>query len=395
MNRHKLKLVVVGAMLCTLCLHVSFALPAPFAFQGLGHLPGEGIFSNQAHGVSADGSVVAGGGLWLTSGSLSGVEAFRWTKGGGMSNLGFLPGTPGSWAWDISADGAVVVGVDNPASATPQAVLWSGGATQGLGDLPGGKFDSSANGVSSDGSVIVGFGNSAAGSEAFRWTSSGGMVGLGDLPGAAISSRASGVSADGSVVVGSSESASGTEAFRWTDGGGMVGLGDLPGGDFNSVANAVSADGLVIVGTSKSATGNEAFLWTNGGGMVGLGDLPGGDIASEAWGVSGDGSVIVGTSKSAQGDEAFLWTPSGGMQSLYDLLIARPGAPIGLLSWDLVSAYDVTPDGRTIVGSGSMLGHGEAWIATIPEPSTFVLAACGLAGLLAMRWRQRRRLAFV
>ncbi|MCH7603849.1 MAG: HAF repeat/PEP-CTERM domain-containing protein, partial [Planctomycetes bacterium] len=119
------------------------------------------------------------------------------------------------------------------------AGLWLGGyclttaygqaSFQGLGDLPGGSFESLAFAVSADGSVVVGDSISASGFEAFRWTSGGGMISLGDLPGGFFDSSASGVSADGSVVVGHSASASGNEAFRWTSGGGMVGLGDLPG----------------------------------------------------------------------------------------------------------------------------------------------------------------------
>ena len=137
-------------------------------------------------------------------------------------------------------------------------------------------------GVSADGSVVVGYGSSASGETAFRWTSGGGMVGLGDLPGGIFQSDAHSVSADGSVVVGNSTSASGFEAFRWTSGGGMVGLGDLPGGIFSSTAESISADGSVIVGVGNldlaSFTTAEAFRWTSGGGMVGLGDLPGGDF---------------------------------------------------------------------------------------------------------------------
>ena len=51
----------------------------------------------------------------------------------------------------------------------------------GLGDLPGGSFNSFARGVSADGLVVVGQGNSSSGSEAFRWTSDVGMVRLWDV----------------------------------------------------------------------------------------------------------------------------------------------------------------------------------------------------------------------
>ena len=118
------------------------------SFQGLGDIPGEG-FASFAHGVSANGSVVAG-----LSYSASGIEAFRWTSGGGMV---------------------------------------------GLGDLYGGVFESAANDVSADGSVVVGSSRSSLGNEAFRWTSGGGMVGLGDLAGGDFHSIAFATSADGSV----------------------------------------------------------------------------------------------------------------------------------------------------------------------------------------------------
>ncbi len=260
---------------------------------------------------------------------------------------------------------------------------------QGLGDLPGGSFNSNARDVSADGAVVVGMGTRAAGSEAFRWTSGGGMVGLGDLPGGSFSSIANVVSEDGSVVLGRSLSESGTEAFRWTNDGGMVGLGDLPGGLFYSVANGVSADGSVIVGQSWSTSGAEAFRWTSGGGMIGLGDLPGGSFFSTALGVSADGSVIVGEGRSASGNEAFLWSASSGIVNLRELLISHG---LDLTSWNLERATSISADGRTIVGSGTNpSGLREAWIATIPEPDTLALAQwAGVAFAFAALARHRR-----
>jgi probable HAF family extracellular repeat protein len=193
-------------------------------------------------------------------------------------------------------------------------------------------------------------------------------------------------------LVGFGSTTSGLEAFRWTSGGGMVGLGDLPGGSTSSVAYAVSADGSVVVGSSESASGTEAFLWTSGGGMVGLGDLPGGGFSSIAWDASADGSVVVGRSDTASvyGSEAFLWTSAGGMQNLYDVLLA--GGATGLTGWTLGQAFGVSGDGRTIVGLGfNPSGEVEAWVATVPEPSTLVLAACGAIGLVVLDRRSRRR----
>ena len=76
------------------------------------------------------------------------------------------------------------------------------------------------------------------------------------------------------------------------------------------------------VGYSHTDLGYEAFRWTSDGGMAGLGDLPGGIFESYPYGISDDGLTIVG--------------------------------------------YGINPD-----------GFHEAWIATVPEPSTLILFALG------------------
>jgi probable HAF family extracellular repeat protein len=139
----------------------------------------------------------------------------------------------------------------------------------GLGDLPGGGFQSWAYGASSDGSVVVGFGTSAAGREAFRWTAAGGMVGLGDLPGSFFDSTAYAVSGDGSAIVGASNGAFGPDAFVWTEANGMErpfdvlvanGATGLEGWLLRE-ARAISADGRWVVGYGVNPRGvDEAFL---------------------------------------------------------------------------------------------------------------------------------------
>ena len=119
-------------------------------------------------------------------------------------------------------------------------------------------------GGAADGSVVVGVSISALGLEAFRWSEQGGMIGLGDIPGGDFESIALEVSEDGSVVVGegtSAESSPNGEPFRWTAEEGMVGLGYLPGGNASG-AWAISIDGLVIVGAGNLPKGGEAFRWT-------------------------------------------------------------------------------------------------------------------------------------
>ena len=111
----------------------------------------------------------------------------------------------------------------------------------------------------------------------------------------------------------------------------------------------------------------------------GLGDLAGGSFDSSAFGVSADGSTIVGGSdSSSSGWEAFIWDTANGMQSLKDVLVNYHD--LDLTGWTLSQAWGISDDGLTIVGHGyNPDGYTEAWVATIPEPATFVLF--GLGGL--------------
>ena len=346
-----------------------------WSFQGLGDLTG-GPFQSAAFDVSDDATAVVGNGVTTVD-----TKAFRWTQNGGMiqlENSSYFSHSSG-----ISADGSVAVGwIWDRATATVEAFRWTAaGGAVGLGDLPGGTFESYANDVSADGDVIVGQGQSNSGYEAMRWSEAGGMVGLGDLPGGITHSAAFGVSRDGSVVVGEANSASGHEAFLWTSGTGMIGLGDLPGGTFDSHAEDVLADGNVVVGYGNSGLGREAFRWTLGGGMVGLDDLPGGTFDSAAWGGTADGSIIVGSGNTGIGREAFIWDSANGMRNLKNVLTSERG--VDLAGWTLTYALAMSPTGDAIVGWGlNPSGQQEAWLVhVVPEPSAFVLAMVGLAGI--------------
>src|SRR5215211_3799564 len=141
-----------------------------------------------------------------------------------------------SFATGASADGAVVAGLahsDHFASTDFEPFRWSRETgIEGIGFLPGGGFRGEANAVNGDGSVIVGGSDSfnvdgEDSMEAFRWTRATGMIGLGDLPGGFFESEAYGVSGDGNVVVGlaTPNFYSGSEIkmpFRWTSETGMV-----------------------------------------------------------------------------------------------------------------------------------------------------------------------------
>ncbi len=346
--------------------------PSSFAtiasFQGLGDLPGE-LFSSSAYDVSADGSVVVG--KSRSAQPIGNNEAFRWTLSTGMVGIGDLPGGNfKSEADGVSANGLVVVGEGYSTGGT-EAFRWENGVMTGLGTLSGGT--SGARRVSADGSVVVGWSQSALGTQAFRWENDV-MVGLGDLSGGDFYSSALDVSVDGSVIVGCSKSALGDEAFRWENNV-MAGLGDLFGGAFSSYANAVSADGTVVVGRSSSALGDyEAFRWENGV-MQGLSDSPGGIFGSEAFDVSADGSVVLGMSHTGSTWEAFIWDADNGMRNLKQVLVRDFG--LDLTGWTLHGAH-ISNDGLTYIGNGTNPNRdAEAWVATVPEPFTLLLLALG------------------
>jgi probable HAF family extracellular repeat protein len=296
----------------------------PSQAQRLTWLGTLGSSGSEAHGVSANGSVVVG----VARNAAGQQRAFRWTAAGGMQDLGTLPGSDESWAWGVSADGSVVVGE-----------AW----------------------------------NAAGQYRAFRWTASGGMQDLGTLGGNR--SGAYGVSADGSVVVGVASNAAGQQrAFRWTASGGMQDLGTL-GGD-RSLALGVSADGSVVVGWARNAAGQgHAFRWTAARGMQDLGTL-GGDW-SLAWGVSADGSVVVGRAENAEGQgRAFRWTAVGGMEDLnttYASLLTNG-------SW-LEFANAISPDGRYIVGQGYNAATGRLEAFLLDIQGTGVEEWSGAAGV--------------
>lgn len=184
---------------------------------GLGDLSG-GIFQSQAADVSSDGAVIVGTGTISGTRGLNdtveGLEAFHWTESGGLLGLGDLAGgTNWSSASAVSSDGLVVVGRSISNLGT-EAFQWnSADGMEGLGMLVGDDV-SSAFDVSADGSVIVGTSANTSLSgplnrRAFIWDDINGLESLQvviesegvDLTGWTLLD-ARGVSADGSVVVG-------------------------------------------------------------------------------------------------------------------------------------------------------------------------------------------------
>ena len=275
-------------MLMTIKTETAYADTANIQnFTDLGTMGGR---NSDAHGISANGSVIVGS---FTDAN-NNDHAFRWTQSGGVQDLGAIGGNNPNKTFinGISADGSVIVGSILDANKNGHAFRWTqSGGVQDLGAM-GGKI-AFATGVTADGSVIVGYIlDTNYKGHAYRWTQSGGIQDLGPMIGNI--ATANGVSADGSVIVGSFTDANNTvHAYRWTQSGGIQDLGTM--GGKGASANGVSADGSVIVGSIFDANNNtrHAFRWTQKGGIQELGNM--GGQSADAYGVSADGLVIVGT----------------------------------------------------------------------------------------------------
>jgi probable HAF family extracellular repeat protein len=290
----------------------------------------------------------------------------------------------------VSADGSTVVGTFQSPRGE-EAFRWVGDSPfEGLGALPGGPVESHAFGVSADGSVVVGTSQPDSRPTAFRWTADDGIM---DLEGDELAARA--VSADGVVVVGSLNIGGNTlgPAYRWTAQTGSMPLPPIPRPGFaGAEVRAVTADGSIVVGYDLFREGmtllrTEAFRWTEQHGTLGLNS--GGWVDTVALDVSGDGGVIVGGGLHpvTKAGAAFYWTAETGMHSLRDVLLV--GGATGLDDWRLVSAEGISEDGLTIVGTAIGPNGQEGFVATIPEPSTSILAALAAIILFALYLRHR------
>lgn len=388
--------VVCGAMLWGQASQASVVSPKA-SFKWLTKLPGDQL--SVVNAISDDGSTVVGTSYSNPNSPTGVTRAFRWTTSGGFQTIGDLPGgIQASQAVGVSGDGSVVVGSSSSAlsySHHPyyhEPFKWSvSEGISGLGYLPGtnGQYGG-AEAISGNGKVVVGSSSGNNGAKPFRWSQETGMVTLGDLDSSqGNQDSAFGVNSDGTVIVGMSQLGWDRTAFRWTPGAGMQSLGSLltpASGDREkfSAARDTSEDGAVVVGSAYTDDGGiEAFRWTPGGGMQGIGKLPNAaSLYSDAAAISADGKVIVGSASDAGWQSrAIIWTAAGTMRLLEDLLVEQGAGPI-IGGGSLMTAVDISADGRTIVGTGYGPVGQEMWVATlVPEPG---VGAMILGGVLVL-----------
>lgn len=374
-------------------LSISTTATAAPMFMGLGDLAG-GAFRSTASAVSADGSTVVGSSIGDSTYN-GGHEAIRWTRASGMEGLSkdsfFIENGHAS---GVSGDGSVVIGASDTIFSDVIPYVWEAdrGMEYIIDEYQSGRFNR-ATAISDDGSTIVGHSDLYYGRTSFRASRDDptNWLDLSAPPGGQDAVDPYGLSPDGSIIVGSCANPTGAQACRWTETGGAELLGDFEGSSgYGDRALDLSDDGSVIVGWVSGVMGLEAMRWTTDTGLVSIGKPgPGHIFGRESRAVSGDGSVVVGDGQTLFGNEAFIWTEADGLKQLDDVLLGLD-LDLDLSGWTLTSASGISADGFTIVGTGiNPDGNTEAWIATIPEPSTGLLLALGLVGIAGSRQPRR------
>jgi uncharacterized membrane protein len=355
----------------------------PF-FMGLGDLPG-GDYNSYAWNVSADGGVVVG-----ISVANQGTDHFRWTPDTGMVGLGIING----FSPNVSADGSTIVGgqVMRPCpGCNGEKYRWT--SVTGFVPIPlsAGHWLS----TSGDGSIVAGTAFNQATNEfqAALWTEAGGVE---FVPVA--SEDITDISADGSVIVGRQIPGTRYIPYIWSAAEGFVSI-DLPsryaddGTDLKISDNGTVVTGNVVTSCCPYSDDLRGFRWTKETGAVDVGRLPDGPWMS-ANGVSADGSVIVGNSVNVNPQRPAIWDAAHGPHYLDDLLINELGLGGALAGWSGLHTDGLSGDGRTVIGRGTNPdGNTEGWIAflgsqPVPEPSAATLFAGGSLVLLAARRRK-------
>jgi probable HAF family extracellular repeat protein len=303
--------------------------------------------------INASGQVV----IELSSGSSFAGYVY---SGGSVTNL-----TGVGNALAINASGQIVGSTTTPYGYR-RAVLYSGGSMTALGGMSG-NYHSEATAINDAGTIAGWWYNSS-----FLYRN-GQFFGLGNIGGT--NSHAYAINASDQVV-GSATNASGRNHAFISSGGTMTNLGTL--GGLSSEAYAINDIGQVVgVSDIDSGYSPHAFVYS-GGSMTSLGTL-GSAHTSFANDINNHGA-IVGNS----GSRAFLYE-DGAIQDLNTLIAPLSG-------WTIRDAVAINDSGQIVGYASDSVGLSDhAFLLTpIPEPSTLLLAATGVMGMLFYFYRRHK-----
>jgi probable HAF family extracellular repeat protein len=377
--------------LCAIALSFLTAPVSGASFHDIGDLPG-GLVYSSATAVTPDGRMVIGESHsdQSTDDDDEG-EAVYWTKETGLVALGLPPGATTSKAYGVSADGSTVVGLASTGSFTWTA---SAGTQDSFLSPPGVAYA-----VASDGTTMAGY-TFAQSPVSTRWTAHGAQQLFEPDSWSGGSRKNFDISADGSVIVTFRriDDEQLTRPIRWTETGGAEVI-PLPATALGGLAQGVSSNGTFVVGyagyrSDIDPPNSEAvgFRWSEAEGYVELGSLAEvRDDLTIAYAASADGSVVVGQSRDdALEARAFIWDQMHGIRNLQQVLIDDFG--LDLTGWTLTDAMDISDDGLTIIGRGFYGPENQVkgWIATVPEPSTFLIASMAALGIFCHCYTRRR-----
>jgi probable HAF family extracellular repeat protein len=339
-------------------------------------LPGLESLSSYAEAINHFGDIA--GAVQVSAYPNGSYHAIRYTRTGGIEDLGTLGGGPSSFGTGINSAGQVAGWSDT--SLTPFVIRAflskSGQPLQDLGTFTGGTSASSVASGINDAGQVAGHSETLFGQwHAFRYTPGSGLQDLGTS--VYDNSFATAINATGQIV-GHVSSPTGEHAFRYSDGSGMQ---DLHTFGTTSAAFGLNDHGDVVGYFYSSTQPPTAFLYTDAEGMVDLNsriDPASGWVLNVAYGINAAGEIVgVGTPTgqrearavkltpippdttpptivSASSNPAFLWPPSGMMLDVQLSVSATDNVdPAPRCSITGVSSSEPTNDGDMVV-TGSL-----------------------------------------